>query len=166
MKRMFKKSIQQFNRSAIVKHIRRVSPDFICGYSWFNHFVIIRLQKFVRTDFRIGGTLLLFLIVIVFTAFQSNNDTEPPQITKEQLRQERLQNRLTEFQKSVEKNCREDVMFRASEMVDSILIARAKASRDTIAKPPRPERPVRPEFRSPTDSTPIAPLLKNDSIGG
>ncbi|MFK7932592.1 MAG: hypothetical protein AB8G22_03725 [Saprospiraceae bacterium] len=110
----------------------------------------------------IGAGLLL--LGSIATAFQTETKTQLPQVTKEQLRKERLQKRLSEFQRSVEKNCHEDIITRANEVVDSILIARAKASRDTITKPPRPERPERPDLRSPTDSTPVAPLLKGDSI--
>lgn len=123
------------------------------------------LSSSQKYDFRVKiSVLLLCLVAGLTTSFQTQSNSEPPKITKAQLRQERLQKRLSEFQQSLEKNCREDVMLRASEMVDSILIARAKAARDTIAKPPRPERPSRPEFRSPTDSTPIAPLLQQDSL--
>ena len=168
MKNFHKIFIQKFNHSVIGRIGRRAAAR-TGGNSWLNHFVICKAQTLNKGNFRIGIlftillTILLFSIGI-FTAFQTKENTEPPKITKEQLRQERLQKRLAEFQKSVEENCREDIMQRASEVVDSILIARAKASRDTIAKPPRPDRPQRPALRSPKDSTPIAPLLKGDSI--
>lgn len=110
------------------------------------------------------GILGLLGLVVISFAFQKGENSEKTVITKEMLIKERLERRIAEYEKNVSEKCQERIMERATEMVDSILIARAKASRDTIAKPPRPARPLRPEFRSPTDSTPIAPLLKNDSL--
>lgn len=110
------------------------------------------------------GIIALLLLTMFNLSFQNTGEEKKAVVTKEMLIQERLQKRIFEYEKSVKQNCDNLVMERATEVVDSILIARAKASRDTIAKPPRPNRPNRPELLPPTDSTPIAPLLQNDSL--
>ena len=61
-------------------------------------------------------------------------------------------------------------MERASELVDSILIVRARAMTiDTFQKPPIPIRPLRPEVPVIEDTTAIEPLLpplnESDTIG-
>lgn len=78
--------------------------------------------------------------------------------------QAELTSKIAGFTNSVNKTCRNRVLERATVVVDSILIARAKAMRNTLEKPPKPLRPERPEFRNPIDSLPVKPLLKKDGI--
>ncbi|MBR9922772.1 MAG: hypothetical protein GYB31_18225 [Bacteroidetes bacterium] len=86
------------------------------------------------------------------------------QVSKADLREQRLQSRLENYRKASIEKCLEVIYEDAAAIVDSIMIERARAKRDTIGKPPKPERPDKPEIIPPKDSTPVRPMV--DTIGG
>lgn len=93
---------------------------------------------------------------------------EPPKgKTKEEVIQEKVTERLARWERSWRRNCTDKALERAAEIVDSTILARARANRDTSVRsliPPRPEKPV---LVIPIDTVPVKPFLKNleDSLG-
>jgi|GEM_PF-3034452 len=98
----------------------------------------------------------LGLIVLVATSFQV---TKNP--SRMDLILERLDTKVTEFIAVNKQKCIEKALEEASMQVDSILLARAKSSRDTLNKPTRPTKPDRPEVLTPKDSLELAPIFKD-----
>ncbi len=77
--------------------------------------------------------------------------------------QAKVEERLENYRRILEKNCIEKALTEAGNLADSILITRARLQRDTLSKPPKPEKPEKPEIRRPKEDIPLAPLFK-DSI--
>lgn len=102
-----------------------------------------------------------FLIVVTFISVLFSNCTEPPKgKTKAEVIQERLFKKVDVWRKSVEDKCRRDVMAAATRIVDSTLIANARARKEREAnRPSKPRKPGQPEVEIPIDTTPIAPLI-------
>jgi cell division protein ZapA (FtsZ GTPase activity inhibitor) len=82
--------------------------------------------------------------------------------TKEQVMQERLTERLDRWKGDMDKKCRKDVEEKATALTDSIIIANAKQNRDTSILSILPGRPTRPDYKPPTDSVAVKPILKKD----
>lgn len=101
--------------------------------------------------------LYLIILPLLFILSCQTETTEP--IDKETLIAIEVSKRIKEFEKGVLKRCQENVLKDATLRVDSILIARAKAQRDTTSKPPKPFKPERPEIAVVEDTSAIVPLL-------
>ncbi|MFT4668361.1 MAG: hypothetical protein ACI8YQ_002331 [Polaribacter sp.] len=68
--------------------------------------------------------------------------------------------RIAKFEKTTLEKCTRDILERAGEMADSILIARARLQvNEIVPKPEIPFRPERPEIKLPKDTTPIVPIF-------
>lgn len=87
---------------------------------------------------------------------------QKPGKTKEQVMQERLTERLEKWKGDMEKKCLQDIEDKATALTDSIVIANAKQNRDTSILSILPGRPARPNYKPPTDSVPVKPILKED----
>ncbi len=73
---------------------------------------------------------------------------------------EKVASRIAKFEKTTVEKCTRDILERAGEMVDSILIARARLQvQEIIPKPDIPFRPERPEIKLPKDTTAIVPIF-------
>ena len=82
------------------------------------------------------------------------------------LVQQELDKRLEEYRKEHWLICQKRALEQASLEVDSLVIVWAKANRDTLDRPSKPEKPLVPERLIPKDSTPVAPLFNGkDSVG-
>ncbi len=103
-------------------------------------------------------TLYLFLMPIV--AAIGGCSEKPPTKTKEQVMQEKLQERLDRWYVDLANNCSNRIIERAAVIVDSTLLADARFRRDTSDLPSIPGRPDRPDFVPPKDSLPIKPIIK------
>ncbi len=98
----------------------------------------------------------LLLATLLLFSFQ-----EVP--TKQQLMREEVDRKLVDFRKKQTAKCRQKILTRAGELVDSTLIARAKQNaREIVPKPEIPLRPGRPEVKLPKDTTPIVPILPEE----
>jgi hypothetical protein len=80
---------------------------------------------------------------------------------REQMVHDTLNEKLDGFRYKERTDCKEEALRVAAKMVDSMLIARAKASKDSLNKPPIPAKPVRPNQLSPMDSSEVGPILTN-----
>lgn len=74
--------------------------------------------------------------------------------------QERLDDRLSNWQDMLRRNCEQAVIVEAIAIVDSTLLADARLKRDTSDRPSIPGRPGRPDFVPPDDTSEVKPLLK------
>ena len=84
-------------------------------------------------------------------------------ISKEALIQQRLQEKIDRWHRSIEAKCEQRITQRASDLVDSLLIARARQERDTSLRPVKPIKPLAPGVKHPKDSLPVAPLVRDTS---
>lgn len=106
-------------------------------------------------------SLLLLLLILLsgtflFSAFQSSEKPD----SREILIQKEVRKKVNSFVARRKKRCRDKIMKQASELVDSILIVRARAMTiDTFQKPPIPPRPDRPDVPVLEDTMDISPLL-------
>ena len=85
---------------------------------------------------------------------------KPPPKTKQQIMQEKLEERLAIWKADMTANCMEKALEKAVLIVDSTLIANARQHRDLSGKPAIPPRPEKPDFVVPADSLPVKPLLQ------
>ena len=105
---------------------------------------------------------LIYLLFFLITFFVFFSCKKPPSITKEQVMQERLDDRLQRWKAGVNRNCKKKIMDEAVAIVDSTLLANARFQRDTSDIPFIPERPVKPDFVAPQDSVPVKPILEGN----
>ncbi len=105
-----------------------------------------------RTSLKILSILLAITLLVAC-------DHKPAK-TKEQVMQERLNERLERWRTDMDKKCRKEVETKAVALADSIIIINAKQNRDTSIHLLIPGRPTRPNYKPPTDSVPVKPFLK------
>ncbi|HMQ60965.1 MAG TPA: hypothetical protein PKE06_09865 [Flavilitoribacter sp.] len=79
--------------------------------------------------------------------------------------EEKVLERLNNYRRIIEKNCREKALEEAGMMADSILIAAAREQRDSMDRPEKPEKPERPELKRPAEELPLKPLFR-DTVKG
>lgn len=77
--------------------------------------------------------------------------------------EEQVEERIKEYKRILDDRCREDVLEEANRLTDSILLVRARLERDSLDKPPIPDKPEKPEVKTIIDSVPVAPLFTDSS---
>lgn len=105
----------------------------------------------------IPTSLALFALILLGLAFQ--NPTSKSEIIREKVKTSVLNFKMAQL-----KDCEDRILEKAGNIVDSLLIERARLQKDTISKPPRPNKPDKPNQISPKDSTPVGPLFQLDSL--
>ena len=105
---------------------------------------------------RIDNQILVMVLTTVLLAACNGQPTK----TKEQVMQERLNERIERWEVDMLKKCRKEVETKAIALTDSIVIANAKLNRDTSIHSLIPGRPTRPDYPPPTDSVQVEPFLK------
>jgi hypothetical protein len=105
----------------------------------------------MRIELSIVGYMLLLLIIAC----------EPPDNSeaKAALIQERVEEKVQRLRDSKSDRCKEELYAQANELVDSILIVKAKESKDRLTKPLKANRPDLPDAFLLEDSFAIHPLL-------
>lgn len=93
------------------------------------------------------------LLLAVF-AFQKKSV-----ITREELIEQTVQERLVEYEAILVKQCLEKAFVKAEALVDSLLIEEARASVDTTGRPGKPLKPEAPQRQLPKDSAAVKPLF-------
>lgn len=79
--------------------------------------------------------------------------------TREEVIQEKIAERLTQWEIAWRRSCYEKALEKAAAIVDSTILAQARASRDTTLRSLIPPRPGKPEVEMPFDTTPLRPIL-------
>ncbi len=87
--------------------------------------------------------------------------TAPPPLSKEEVIAEKLREKVAAWETASYRKCRERVLEAASQRVDSILIATARSTKDTLPKPLKPPPPQPPPLPLPFDSLRPEPLLRD-----
>jgi len=87
--------------------------------------------------------LILSLFLIIVLGFQDQDYSD-----REALIQAKVTERVSEYQKSTLKRCREKVLKEAGLRVDSILIDRSEEIHtvDSLPRPPKPIKPTKPDM--------------------
>jgi hypothetical protein len=114
---------------------------------------------FITTGTKRISMLFLIGAPVLFCLGMTACVKKPPAITKEEVIQGKVVERLNRWKDDWEKKCRKEVMERATVIVDSTILANARFNRDTSGLPKMPQRPEKPGFSAPNDTTPIRPLL-------
>ena len=102
--------------------------------------------------------LCLMIILLLFSC------TPPKGKTKAEVIQEKIAYRMNNWHHTHAKKCREDVLEAAAAIVDSTLIVNARQHKDSLNRPPRPLKPINPDFEAPEDTVPVAPLVDLDTL--
>ena len=84
------------------------------------------------------------------------------EIDVDQVIAEKVAERLTAFRQVQQRQCLDRAEVEAGRLADSILLERARLTRDTFGRPLRPSRPDQPAWQDLRDSLPLRPLF--DSV--
>lgn len=98
--------------------------------------------------------ILVIFILFLFSACESATHVDIDAVIDE-----KVQERLDEFQRVIMKRCRDRALEEAGDLADSIIIEQAQRLRDTTSRPMRPFRPNQPELKTLEDSLELAPLF-------
>ena len=104
--------------------------------------------------------LLIFAFFCVFYACSQDKDNA----VREQVIQEKVEERVERYKIEKLNSCRQKVLKRAGAIVDSILLVEARLKRDTLGKPPIPDKPVLPEIVPIKDTLPIRPFFRDSTL--
>ena len=88
------------------------------------------------------------------------NACDNPQTDKESLIQQEITLTVKNYQARRRAECMANVYDKANKMADSIITARANLTIDSAVLIKKPDKPIKPNFRNPLDSTPVVPLIK------
>lgn len=121
---------------------------------WFSNPTVIRV--IIGVVFAIGS-------YIFYQQYQATEKEHA--LIKGQLIDQTLSKRVTKYRRERLAKCQDKAIREAVIFTDSLLMARAgKVAADTVARPDRPEKPLRPDLDLPVDTTPLIPLLPRDSL--
>jgi len=102
--------------------------------------------------------LSILILLIMWSLYSSFQEVAP--LTAKEMVQQEIDKKLAAFRQKESKKCREKILKRATEIVDSTLIARAMTERiDTIQRPAKPIKPPRPDMKKAKDDTAVKPLI-------
>ena len=96
---------------------------------------------------------LLLVPVLLFACKQK--------VSQEELIEAAVTIKLAQWREEHIKTCKEDALVEAEEYVDSILVVLSLGSKlDTIPKPDKPNKPLKPSFKTKPDSVVVDPIYK------
>ena len=82
-------------------------------------------------------------------------------ITQEELISKAIEIKIIQWRAEQRMECKLRAISDAEEFVDSLLLATSLQTKlDTIPKPPKPNRPMKPFFRDKPDTVVVDPILK------
>lgn len=108
--------------------------------------------------------LLLLSLSIIFLSFGFQKE-KSKEAEIQALMDARVAEKIEKFRRARLADCKERILKRASELADSIIIAKAINTTiiDSTVRPTPPERPSRPPMRVPNDTTPVKPFFQVDT---
>ncbi|HZV68857.1 MAG TPA: hypothetical protein VFG10_04905 [Saprospiraceae bacterium] len=96
------------------------------------------------------------LIILLFAACKER-------VTQEQLIASAIEIKLSQWRESQVKSCKEKALADAEKYVDSVLVAISLETKmDTISKPDKPAKPIKPPFKEKPDSVIVDKIYKKD----
>jgi len=102
-----------------------------------------------------SSRIFLFILFCAVLAPGCREEKHAP----EALIRSYVDEKLHEFENQRMEACRAVAFDNAAKIVDSLLIERARLEKDTLGKPPKPEKPLKPEIKTPLDSSSVKPLF-------
>ena len=106
---------------------------------------------------RILPGIVFLLVIFLLSGFQKTYEREWPEQAKQLLTQ-----RFDELVEARLNRCAMQAVQKARHDVDSLLISYQRLVEiDTFKLAPRPSKPLKPQFRSETDSLGVKPLLRD-----
>lgn len=104
---------------------------------------------------------LFSFMILLFWQCEPKDDGS----AKAQLIEERVSEKVQQLINNKSERCRNELYTQANLIVDSMLIARARANKDTLNKPPKMAKPELPDAFLLEDSFAIQPVVpKQDSL--
>ena len=113
-------------------------------------------NKLMKSGVLIGTVFSLFFL------FACDSEAEEKRMEK-LLIEQNVKERLTEYKRIHDQNCRTKVLEEATRIADSLIILEARFSKDTLLKPFKPERPKKPALKTLPDTVKITPFLPKRS---
>jgi hypothetical protein len=109
--------------------------------------------------------LLLLLMAILMISCQGFQKNKTKEAGIRDLINAKVAEKVEDFRQKRLVICREQVLERAGEKADSIIMATAinRNIIDSISRPTPPPRPLRPPIKSPLDTTPVTPFFPPDT---
>lgn len=99
----------------------------------------------------------IMLLLLIIVACQQKQ----PKITRKELIEQEVQKKIQLIVTNKNTRCLRESLEEASKIVDSMIIAQAKLSKDTLLKPPKPEKPLPPTPLTLKDTLKIRPFLSD-----
>jgi len=97
-------------------------------------------------------------VLLVITLIAATACT-PEEVDTEKIVQERFRQRVAQRRADLLKDCREEVIDRATLLADSLLRNRARRMRRIEGRPPKPNRPGTPPVKQLSQPLPLRPLF-------
>jgi hypothetical protein len=115
-------------------------------------------QRTIQT-YKVFKNLIIGFVLLALLFGGAVSCSKKSSKTKEQVMQELLTEKFHRWKTDKERKCREQVMEKASAIVDSTIIENARQNKDAEGGVALPVRPMKPEIKLPVDSTPVEPLI-------
>ncbi len=97
-----------------------------------------------------------FILILILTGCKEK-------VTQEQLIKAAVEIKLTQWRETQIKSCDDKILTDAEKYVDSVLVAISLESKlDTILKPDKPVKPIKPPFKEKPDSVIVEKIYKKD----
>ena len=113
------------------------------------------------------GKIFLFSLTLIWMNSCSGDQVKKSKEAEiQELIDARVAEKIDVFREKHLKKCRDRVLNKASELADSIIMAKAISTPiiDNTERPPPPPRPPRPPIKPAIDTTPVTPLFEVDTI--
>lgn len=105
----------------------------------------------------------LVVIALTFSSCGGKSGANPERMA---YIEKQVEERINEYKSIIDERCMERILEEANRQTDSILLVKARLERgDSLNKPPRPDKPGKPEVKTIIDSVPVAPLFKDSLLG-
>ena len=99
---------------------------------------------------------ILHIITITSLLFLASCSKE---VSQEELIKAAVQLKIDQWQATQLKECKEEAYFKAENYVDSLLLVTSLETKlDTIPKPGKPDKPVKPPFKIKPDTVVVDPI--------
>ncbi len=105
---------------------------------------------------------LTYLAGLLVLLLATSCAQRPKGKTKAQVIEEKVTERLARWERAWRRDCFERALERAGQIVDSTILARARANRDTSTRRLIPPRPGKPLVNIPLDTLPVEPFLRKE----
>lgn len=102
--------------------------------------------------------LLIALLLFMFFSCEKNDADDPLTLPQHAITE--VEKRIEQFKKEKRQQCIDEVVRVANQQLDSTLLSmKVLIPIDVQGTIPKPQRPVRPDVREKTDTTPVKPFL-------